>query len=84
MLVRLSLAAVLVASLTACVDFYGARKVTYSETEFYLRHYPMWIGSEGAQAIAEAECQELGKSAREEGSEQYYWFDVRYVGFTCI
>jgi hypothetical protein len=84
MITKLVLATVLLGTLAACVDFTGARKVTYTENKFYFRHYPVWIGDDEALALANEECEKIDKTARQDGADQFNVFDVRYVTFTCI
>ncbi len=84
MITKTLLATVLLATLAACADFGGARMVTYTDTKFYFRHYPIWISEDQAQALADAECEKLDRQARQDSAEQFNVVDVRYVTFTCI
>lgn len=71
--------------LVACKEIYdGPRVVYYSDTNFYVRHFPWTYSDADVAALAEELCGREGGDAELEIDQQYYPFDLRYATYNCV
>lgn len=84
-MMRFAAIALTALALVGCTEIYdGPRVVYYSDTNFYIRHFPWTYGDAEVAALADQVCQRIGGEAALESDQQYYSFDLRYATYNCI
>lgn len=76
-------ALIVVAVLAGCAEVVqGPRQVAYGDSGFYIRHSPLTAAA-AVDKQAQDTCQQAGRNAAVKREEQYYFFDLRDVTYSC-